>query len=293
MVAASVRSCSTVVMHQFEKAVIVGVGLLGGSIGLALRQRNLADRVLGVGRSQSTLQRAMALGAISEFIDDLDLACQGADLIVVCTPVQSIAGYLTRCLGSQLADGCLVTDVGSTKERICSLIPADGHSRFCGSHPVAGSDRSGVDYASADLFQNRLAIVTPTEKTDPQLADRTELFWQSLGCRTVVMSPAEHDQAIARVSHLPHLVAAALAAATDERLLPLVGAGWSDTTRIAAGNVELWQQIVEENRAAILAALKEYSVSLTQWIRAIERDDSGLLVDLLEAGKNKRDAVRN
>ena len=280
-------------MHQYEKAVIVGVGLLGGSIGLALRQRKLAERVLGVGRTEATLRRAAAVGAVSEFSGDLDQACQGADLVVVCTPVQSIAGYLTQCLSGPLADGCLVTDVGSTKERICSLVPTEGHTRFCGSHPVAGSDRSGVDYASADLFQDRLAIVTPTEQTDPLLADRTELFWQSLGCRTVRMSPAEHDQAIARVSHLPHLVASALAAATDERLLPLVGAGWSDTTRIAAGNVELWQQIVEENRAAILAALKEYSVSLTQWIRAIERDDSGLLVELLEAGKNKRDAVRS
>lgn len=278
-------------MQHFEKAVIVGVGLLGGSIGLALLQRKLAKGVTGVGRSEAALQRAAAVGAITQFTCNLDQACQGADLVVVCTPVQSIGEYLNRCLNGQLADGCLVTDVGSTKERICSLIPAEGHVRFCGSHPVAGSDKSGVDYASADLFQNRLAIVTPVQQTPPELADRTERFWQSLGCRTVRMSPAEHDQAIARVSHLPHLVAAALAAATDERLLPLVGAGWSDTTRIAAGNVELWHQIVEENRQPILAALSEYSASLMQWIRAIERGDAGLLVELLEAAKSKRDAV--
>jgi prephenate dehydrogenase len=279
-------------MNQFEKAVIVGVGLLGGSIGMALRQRHLAGSVVGVGRTESTLQTAVALGAITEASDDLNRACQGANLIVVCTPVQSIAEYLKRCLGSQLAQACIVTDVGSTKESICNSVPPQAHLRYCGSHPVAGSDRSGVEYASGDLFHNRLAIVTPTEYTDVQLADRTEHFWQALGCRTVRMTPAEHDQAVARVSHLPHLVASALAAATDERLLPLVGSGWSDTTRIAAGSVELWQQIVEENRAAILTALKDYSSSLSQWIRAIERGDSGLLVELLEAGKSKRDAVR-
>jgi prephenate dehydrogenase len=280
-------------MQRFEKAVIVGVGLLGGSIGLALRQRNLAGQVVGAGRNQATLSRAAELGAVSSFSLDLEDACRDADLVVVCTPVQSIADYLIRCLASSLAHTCLVTDVGSTKAKICQSIPPSEHYRFCGSHPVAGSDRSGVEHASADLFVNRLAIVTPTEHTAEGLADRTEQFWQMLGCRTVCLSPVEHDQTVARVSHLPHLVAAALAAATDRNLLPLVGSGWTDTTRIAGGNIELWQQIVAENREPILAALKEFALSLTQWVRAIEREDSSLLLELLEAGKSKRDSVRS
>lgn len=279
-------------MAQFERVVIVGVGLLGGSVGLALRQRNLADCIVGVGRHTATLEQALALRAISELDTDVTRACRDADLAVICTPVQQVAEHVARCLPLMRPEG-LLTDVGSTKRTICESLPPAAHELFCGSHPLAGSDKSGVAHADANLFEGRLAVVTPTASTPAGLAERTEALWQALGSRTLRMAPAEHDEALARTSHLPHLVAAALAGATAEELLPLAASGWCDTTRVAAGNVELWRQIVGENRTPVLKALREFAHSLEDWIDALQRGDDGRLTQLLESGKQKRDSVGN
>lgn len=272
-------------MPELHRVVIVGVGLLGGSIGLALRRRGLARQVIGTGRRAQTLSEAKALGAIDDFICDLETACTAADLVVVCTPVQSIAPFTHKIQLCALASDCLVTDVGSTKANICRDLPDSAHRSFCGSHPMAGSQLSGVRFASADLFEDRLTIVTPTPQTPVELSRRTEQFWQSLGCRTVQMSPERHDQAMAGISHLPHLIAAALAAQTDDSLLPLAGPGWADTTRVAAGDVELWRQIIVENQQPVLQAMRDFSGSLQPWIAALERGDSALLTQLLDQGK--------
>lgn len=278
-------------MQQFENAVIVGVGLLGGSIGLALRHRGIARRIVGVGRHAPSLSQAIELQAITEMSLDLQHACHGADLIVVCTPVQAIPAVVTQCLNSSLASNCLLTDVGSTKVGICEKLEDAVHRRFCGAHPIAGSDRSGVSHARADLFEGRMAIVTPTPQTPDSLVAQAENFWQLLGCRTMSMTPEAHDRVMARVSHLPHLIAAALAAATDRHFLPFVGTGWEDTTRIAAGNVEMWQQIIAENQQPILDALRDYSECLEQWIEAIESNDFQMLSELLQIGKSQRDSI--
>lgn len=278
-------------MPQYEKVVIVGVGLLGGSIGLALRKLAMTGQIHGVGRNQQALLQARELGAITHISQNLEAACQAADLVVVCTPVQSIGQFVNRCLECNLNRNCLLTDVGSTKVSICQGVDAPSHDRFCGSHPMAGSDRSGVQYASSDLFRGRLTIVTPTASTPPDLAWRTEQLWQAMGSRTIQMSALEHDQAMAQVSHLPHLVASALAAVTDSSLLPLAGTGWQDTTRIAAGSVELWQQIVAENQQPILDSLRSYSNHLKDWMEAIESANFQRLAELLKSGKEKRDSV--
>ncbi len=279
-------------MPQYEHAVLVGVGLLGGSIGMALLERGLARRVVGVGRDGKPLQDAISLGAITESSQDLASACRGAALVVVCTPVQSIAGIVNQCLKSKLGSEAVITDVGSTKVGICSSLDGDAHEHFCGSHPIAGSDKSGVNHASGNLLNGQLTIVTPTSRTSEPLVRQVEEFWQSLGSRTLRMSPPEHDQAIARVSHLPHLVASALSAITDAELLPLAGPGWRDTTRVAAGNIEMWQQIIAENRSPVVDALWQFSHSLMDWIEAIENGDSAKLVELLKSGKDKRDQIR-
>ena len=280
-------------MPQFNRAVIVGVGLLGGSIGLALQRRKLAAEVIGTGRRESTLREAQSLGAITAVELDLCRACDAADLIVVCTPVQSVASQAIACLTMNLARDCLITDVGSTKATICEAIPATGHQYFCGSHPMAGSDKSGVTFATADLFENRLTIVTPTPETPPILTERTHDLWKSLGSRTVQMQPLEHDEAIAQTSHLPHLVASALAAETQQELLPLAASGWCDTTRVAAGGVDLWRQIIIENRTPVLRALKNFSDSLQEWISVLDSGNEQRLTELLESGKQKRDSVGN
>lgn len=278
-----------VVMKEYERVVIVGVGLLGGSIGLALRERELAGSVIGVSRSAATLEAAMCIGAIDEAADSIPAAAEQADLAIVCTPVQRIAGFVIQCQQVMPTQG-LITDVGSTKNSLCLSLENTARL-FCGSHPLAGSDKSGVEYARPDLFQDRVCVVTPLPSTPTDLARRTERFWQLLGSRTVSMSPAEHDAAIAKTSHLPHVLAASLAAATPNELLPLAASGWCDTTRVAAGSVELWLQILAENRTSILDSLKLYSDELQQWIEALEAGDEGRLHSLLTAGKQKRDAL--
>ncbi len=279
-------------MPQFERVVIVGVGLLGGSIGLALRRRGLAQAVVGVGRQPAKLAEAQRLGAVDRFETSLALACAGADLAVVCTPVDQVAQYVADCQRA-MPWGGLITDVGSTKVRICRELQLAEVTSFCGSHPLAGSDRSGVAFATADLLEGRLTVVTPSPTTPVELLERTEQLWQALGSRTVRMSPEAHDLAIARTSHLPHIVAAQLAASTPTELLPLAATGWCDTTRVAGGSVELWRQILEDNCGPVLEALEQYAGGLEQWMSALRQRDGKQLEQLLEAGKIQRDSVGN
>ena len=279
-------------MAQYERVVIVGVGLLGGSIGHALRKRGLARTVVGTGRRLDTLRIALDRGAVDEIATDPEQACRQADWVVVCTPVQLIETYVLQCQ-RHLAPDSVITDVGSTKWRICEALRELASERFCGSHPMAGSDKSGVESADADLFLGRLTIVTPWPGMPEERVERVERFWQSLGSRTLRMPPEEHDQAVARISHLPHIVAAALAGATPDSLLPLAAAGWCDTTRVAAGGPELWRQILEENRVPVLRALEHFATSLDPWLDALRRGDGERLETLLTAGKQKRDSVGN
>ena len=279
-------------MAVYERVVIVGVGLLGGSLGLALRQRSLAERVIGVGRNAQRLDRAVQMGAIDEASLDLERASRNADLAIICTPVEQVVRCGRRCQ-TQMRPSGLITDVGSTKESICQSLAGSLKPAFCGSHPLAGSEKSGVEHAQAELFEGRLTLVTPVAETPPEMVERTNALWQAVGSRTAEMTPGEHDRAIARTSHLPHLVAATLAAVTEEELLPLAASGWCDTTRVAAGNVDLWQQIILDNKEPVLAAIRAYQKAFEPWIAAIESSDKDRLTELLEAGKQKRDSVGN
>lgn len=278
-------------MVQFQRVVIVGVGLLGGSIGLALRHRGLADSIVGVGRNESSLRQAVARGAITEISPDLARACKSADLVVIGTPVQSIAEYVKSAFESSLASTCLVTDVGSTKVNICQQLSDSNYGRFCGSHPMAGGEKTGVAYASHDLFLGKRTIITPTTATLSETAQRTEQLWRSVDSDVVRMTPQEHDHAVASVSHLPHLVASALAATTAPDLIPLAASGWCDTTRVAAGDVEMWRQIISENREPVLSALRGYNDALSRWISAIESGDQATITALLEKGKSARESA--
>lgn len=277
-------------MHRYNKVVILGVGLLGGSVGLALRHRRLANTVVGVGRSLPGLQLAAARGAVTEITQDLQQACQGADLIVIGTPVQTIAELVKSCCHAATVDACLITDVGSTKHSICAQLDASDYACYCGSHPMAGGEKTGVAYASHDLFLGKRTIITPIASTAASSEVAAEQLWRSLDSDVVRMSPLEHDQAVACVSHLPHIVAATLAAATDPDLLPLAASGWADATRIAGGDVEMWRQIISENRQPILSALRGYSDKLAHWITAIESNDQAAITAQLQQAKVIRDA---
>jgi prephenate dehydrogenase len=275
-----------------QTLAIVGVGLIGGSIGLAARQRGVAGRVLGAGRNRDTLDRAQRLGCIDEPCPDLAEAAARADLVVFCTPVDRIADQV-RAAAPRCRPGTLLTDAGSTKAAIvCALdggLP-DGVA-FVGSHPLAGSEKRGPEHARADLLVNRLVVVTPGELSDAEAVERTCAFWRALGARVERMTPEDHDRALAMTSHLPHLTAAALAGVLPEGLAGLTATGFRDTTRVAAGDPELWTAIFRHNRPALLEAVARLADRLAAFRHALETDDPSAIEALLRQAKRVRDAL--
>ena len=210
-------------MKTLRSVTIVGVGLIGGSIGLALRQRNPTLKVVGVGSRPATLETARQLGAISAIATNLQESVADSDLVVVCAPVDHIVEEV-RKLALHCRPGALITDAGSTKAAIVSELSAaatdsnwPSEVRFVGSHPLAGNEKKGPLHARADLFTGRTVVITPTAASRPQDIRRLEDFWSGLGANVLQMPAEEHDSALAMTSHLPHLAAAAIAGATPER----------------------------------------------------------------------------
>jgi prephenate dehydrogenase len=270
---------------------IVGVGLIGGSIGLAARRRGIADCVRGLGRSRESLDEAKALGAIDEVHLDPKTAIPGSDLVILCTPVDRIAAQVAE-FAPLCGPEAVFTDAGSTKEEIVAAVEREaGGIHFVGIHPLAGSEKRGSRFADADLFAGRTTVVTPTDGTDPGAVDLVTRFWQALGSTVVRMSPAEHDAAVALTSHLPHLAASALAGIVPADLAPLTATGFRDTTRVAAGDPKLWSAIFAQNRMALLAALDAYQVRLADFREAIRSGDAERVDRLLVEGKTLRDAL--
>lgn len=281
-------------MRKWETVAILGVGLIGGSIGLALRRRGLARQVVGIGRRAASLKVAEECGAVTATTTNLAQGVAKAELTVVCTPVADIVDHV-RQVAVACPEGALVTDVGSIKALIVNQL--DGGLprgvRFVGSHPLAGSEKGGPGEASETLFDGKTVVVTPTNKTVD--ADRQSLveFWSSLGAEVVIETAERHDQILAATSHLPHLVASALAAATPIDQLRLTATGWADTTRIAAGDPELWQQILLGNHQQVLSALGRFESLLGEMREAIAAQHASKLKDFLAEGKHHRDAVGN
>lgn len=279
---------------KLHTLTIVGVGLLGGSIGLAAKRRGLAERVLGTGRTQAALDRARELGAIDAGTLDMAAAVRQAEVAVFCTPVDRIAEQVLATARG-CARGTLLTDVGSTKEVIIKQL--ENHLprgvAFVGSHPLAGSEKRGPEFADADLFQGRVTVVTPTPRTDPKDVEKTTAFWQALGARVRIMTPKAHDEAVAVTSHLPHLVAAALANVLPKDLYGLTASGFRDTTRVASGDPSLWTGIFSQNRVAVLHALRELQKYMLQFRLALEADDPQAIDALLTQAKKVRDALGN
>jgi prephenate dehydrogenase len=277
---------------KWDTVAIVGVGLLGGSIGLALQQRGLARNVVGIGRRSSSLQRARQAETITQSTTDLERGVADAELIVVCTPVSDIVARVQQ-VTKHCPDWALITDVGSTKAVIVETLEASltRDISFVGSHPLAGSEKTGPEHAVPDLFHDRVTVVTPTAQTPRSSTETILEFWSLLGSQVLEMSPLEHDRVLAMTSHTTHVVASALAAATAASELPLTASGWQDTTRVAAGDAQLWQQILLTNREPVLQSLQRFERVLAEFRAALERQDEKRIVELLEAGKQIRDTV--
>lgn len=281
-------------MKTWDTVAIVGVGLLGGSIGLALQQRRLAQHVVGIGRRASSLRTARSYHTVHATTTELSEGVAGAELIIVCTPVESIVEHV--CLiADHCPPGAVITDVGSTKADIVTRLNQrlDPGVQFVGSHPMAGSEKTGAEHAVADLFEQRVSVVTPVGSRHAAAVDSVVALWESLGSRVVRMAPEAHDQAVSMTSHATHLIAAALAASTSRDDLLLAAGGWQDTTRIAAADPGLWEQILLMNRDQVLQSLGKFEKVLTQFRNALQRGDREHLKQLLEAGKEIRDSLGN
>jgi cyclohexadieny/prephenate dehydrogenase len=277
---------------KIKTLTIVGVGLIGGSIGLAAKRRGAAERVIGVGRKRESLERSRDLGAVDEFHLDLLRGVAEAEIVVFCTPVNQIAEQVLATARNCSPD-TLLTDAGSTKAAIVRQVEKEltGVVTFVGSHPLAGSEKRGSDFADADLFRDRLTIVTRTPQTDAKALERTSSFWRALGSRVQIMDPEEHDRTLALTSHLPHLLASALAGILPPELQAFTASGFRDTTRVAAGDPSLWTGIFDHNRAGVLEALAKLQVRLHDIESALQAGDWPALTELLTQAKKVRDAL--
>ncbi len=277
---------------RWNTVAIIGVGLIGASIGLALRKRNLANCVVGIGRRQSSLRVARRMGAVDTTTINLARGVEESDLVIVASPVGLVVEHVRQAAEAS-PEGTLITDTGSTKQHIVESL--DGKlprgCRFLGGHPLAGGEKSGPMFGNADLFEGRVAILTPTKNTRAEDYDVLEDFWCRLGAVVIRMSPEEHDRALAMTSHLPHLVAAALVAILPESCFRLVGTGLLDTTRIAAGSPELWRDIFLQNRQFIAQSLNVLVTKLGEFAEALKRGDGRILEELLDLAKKNRDAL--
>ncbi len=275
----------------FERAAVVGVGLIGGSLALAARAAGLIGDVTGIGRGQTNLDTALRRGIVDRATRD-PAAVGPVDLVVVAVPVRSTAAVV-RGLLPYLRPGTVVTDVGSVKESVVreveAVLPED--RPFVGGHPIAGNELAGAAAADATLFRGARCVLTPTARTMPHALERVEALWRGVGAVVERMSPADHDRALAWTSHLVHVLAYALAHAIDEAdgaLFHLAGPSLRDVTRVAASAPELWRDIFFANAGAVDDAIGAFAVELERFRAAIQVGDEEALLRLLQAARAAR-----
>lgn len=273
--------------------VIQGVGLIGGSLGMAARRYGLADRVIGVGRRPERLEKARQLGAIDSWAESSALsdACAGADIIVLCTPVSKICRDLPEIL-AVAGPNAAITDVGSVKTPIVAA--AGGDPRFVGSHPMAGSELAGVEAARVNLFQEATWALTPTESTSPRALSTIRGLAQGVGANTRILTPELHDEAVAVTSHLPHVIAYALMSLSAQKAagnpdIPYMTAGsFAGATRVAGSLPSLWKDIAVANADSLAKTLAQYRALLDEFQKALESADGDALEALFQAGYDAR-----
>lgn len=281
-------------MRQFKKVTIIGVGLIGGSVALAVKKFRLADEVTGVFRRASTLKKALKVKAVNKATMSICDGVKDADLIIVASPVHSIPA-LVKEAARYAKKGALITDAGSTKswivESVRRILKNAHHIYFVGSHPMAGSEHTGVEYSRADLFESAPCIVTKDAHTENAALKKVVKFWEALGAKVKVMTPKEHDRSVSLISHLPHIVAFSLAGAVPEKDLQYAAEGFKDTTRVASSDPKLWADIFLTNNAEIAKACRLFEISYKNILAAVSRGDYSMTVSSLSKAKSKRDKL--
>jgi len=285
---------------MFKKIVIFGVGLIGGSVALALKKQPHSPQITGIGRTSQSLQEALQLGLIDTAETDIGKALSGADLILIATPVAQTPAIL-RAIRPHLDDQMVITDAGSTKSDVMAYASAELGERigqFVGGHPIAGAEKSGPSAAMADLYIGKNVILTPDTTTEPQAVDKVKALWQQCGAIVSSMSAQEHDSVFAAVSHLPHLLAFALvedlAKRTNAELLfKFAASGFRDFTRIAGSHPEMWRDIALANKHALLNELKSYQQAVSEMTTLLEQDNGDALHALFEHASRARNDWAN
>ena len=276
---------------NFPKITLIGVGMLGGSVGLAARQRGVAGHVAGLVRRAESVGECLAAGAVDTATQDLAEALDGSALVILCTPVGDMADMAAR-LKPHLAADAVVTDVGSVKASVVRVVEGV-LPRFVGSHPLCGSEKAGVAHAHGDLFEGAACALTPTGQSDASAVEMVSGFWTALGGKVVSLTAEDHDAIVARTSHLPHVVASALVNAVLARPRAgeseFLGTGFRDTTRLASGSPSMWRDIALTNAEAIARSIDELQAELEQLKTALGAKDAAELEKFFAEGKSGRD----
>jgi prephenate dehydrogenase len=278
--------------NDLRHVTIIGAGLLGASIGLALKRRLPRVKIAGVGRRVASLRQALRIGAIDTAHLGAGEPVPASDLVILATPVGAFEGYL-RAIRPLLKPGAWVTDVGSTKVQVVGAarrVLGSGGA-FIGSHPMAGSERKGPAHARADLFAGATCVLTPSAGTPAALVARAQQFWRMLGMKVLRMTPAAHDRAVAAVSHLPHLASALLTLLPRDADLAVAATGLRDMTRLAAGDPEMWRDILLTNRGELIRAIDRLARSLKGARRLVARGDAAAIERFLRRAKDRRDEL--
>ncbi|MCE0497866.1 MAG: prephenate dehydrogenase/arogenate dehydrogenase family protein [Methylacidiphilales bacterium] len=278
---------------NFGTVAILGPGLIGGSLALALAERGLAERLMIYARSPRALDAIRTAGVDAELTGNPSEAVRDADVVVLCVPIEAMAG-LVHEIRDALKPTALVTDVGSVKGSVDrDLAPLlDDRALWIGSHPMAGSEQAGFAAARADLFEGASVIITPTQHTQSEAKRRAEQFWQSIGGTVVTLTPEKHDLHVAQISHLPHLLAAALVNQAFDEARELAGGGFRDTTRVASGSPELWTEILLANSKAVALQLDRIMSNLSAVESVLKGEDKAaaksILFEMLKRAQHSR-----
>ncbi|MBI3323422.1 MAG: prephenate dehydrogenase/arogenate dehydrogenase family protein [Candidatus Omnitrophica bacterium] len=274
----------------FDQVAIIGLGLIGGSLGMALRRGRVARRVIGFSRREATIRRARARGAIDDGCTELcpDWLSE-SDLVVIATPPAAVP-RVARQVARMARRPLILTDVASTKAEIVRSIERMLPRRvsFVGAHPMAGSERSGIEHADARLFDGATCIVTPTPRTRPAALARVASLWRRVGCRVECLSPERHDALVAQVSHVPHLAAVGLALFPERKALRLSAGGFADATRIALADPSLWEEVCRTNSRQVARALARLISELSAIRKLVQRDGGAGLRGRFEAARRRR-----
>lgn len=281
-----------------NKLAIIGVGLMGGSLSLALREKGEVAEVVGIGRGLPNLEEAKRLGIIDSYTQNIRDGVKDADVIIVATPVGSIVDIIAENQ-KHMKDGAIITDVGSVKGDIVEAVDKvlDARLHFVGGHPIAGTEKSGASAAFPGLYRGSRCILTPTEKTDKAALDKVSRMWQAAHADVIVMETEEHDKILAAISHLPHMVAYALVNTVDgvndfdEGILKYSAGGFKDFTRIASSSPEMWRDICLTNRTALVDMIDRFTAQLGEIKAMVEEGDNSGLLENFERSKQARDSL--